>query len=203
MLISHGVASLGSTSGIPITSLLQLLQYDILRPKLTTLRETYSQRLTTAASTILNAHEVPKQDTALIIERGSNLFSDSDVWPSRRTAFYLGILPCLVRTTSSPHWLCHALTTGPGSSVSNPLIFSSSCTQLCHPPTRATHTLFATNRASTVHSSYYDATVSHVAYMLLISPAMRCEMYKPLAHYPLPANPWALTRHHSRAFTWP
>ena len=82
MLISHGVASLGSTSGIPITSLLQLLQllqYDILRPKLTTLRETYSQRLTTAASTILNAHEVPKQDTALIIERGSNLFSDSDV----------------------------------------------------------------------------------------------------------------------------
>jgi len=39
---------------------------------------------------------------------------------------------------------------------------------------RSTHTLSATTRASTVHSSDYDATVPYVVYMLLISPTMRC-----------------------------
>ena len=68
----------------------------VLCPRFTTLQETYSQRLKTAASTILNVHELPEQDIALIIEQVSNLFSDSDVRPSRTTASYLGVLPCLI-----------------------------------------------------------------------------------------------------------
>ena len=91
MDISHGVASIAITSGIPITSSFYALNSPL----------SERQRLKTAASTILNAHELLKQDTILIIERVSNLFSDSDVWPSRRTAFYLGISPCLV---PPHHW---------------------------------------------------------------------------------------------------
>ena len=134
----------------------------VLRPKLATLQKTYSQRLRTAASTILNAYELPEQDIALIIERVSNLFSDSYVAFSKDSFLLWHItLP----RTSSPHWLCHALTTGLRLShyqypTRSHLGFSSSGTlRLYHPPsTKSTHTLSATNSASTVHSSYYDLT---------------------------------------------
>jgi hypothetical protein len=65
-------------------------------PKFTTLRESYSSRLHQATRTILTTYNLPPQDIAFIMERVSSLFFDSDVWPSRRTAFYLGILPRLV-----------------------------------------------------------------------------------------------------------
>jgi hypothetical protein len=65
-------------------------------PKFITLRESYSTRLHDATRTILTTYNLPPQDLAFITERVSNFFFDSDVWPSQRTAFYLGILPRLV-----------------------------------------------------------------------------------------------------------
>ena len=49
-----------------------------------------------ATCMILTTYNLPSQDLAFITEQVSNLFFDSDVWPSQRTAFYLGILPQLV-----------------------------------------------------------------------------------------------------------
>jgi len=68
----------------------------VICPKFTTLRESYTMRLQDATCTILNAYNLPQRDIAFITERVSNLFYDSNVWPSQRTAFYLGILPRLV-----------------------------------------------------------------------------------------------------------
>jgi hypothetical protein len=65
-------------------------------PKFNNIQESYSMRLQDATRTILTTSNLSPQDLAFINERVSNLFSDSDVWPSRRTAFYLGILPRLV-----------------------------------------------------------------------------------------------------------
>lgn len=94
----------------------------VLRPKLATLRKTYSQRLRTAASTILNAYELPEQDIALIIERVSNLFSDSYVAFSKDSFLLWHIT--LPRTESSPHWLSctHDWPTTLTLSVSNSLV---------------------------------------------------------------------------------
>jgi hypothetical protein len=65
-------------------------------PKFTILRESYTTRLHDATHTTLTPYHLPPKDIAFIMEQISNLFFDSDVWPSRRTAFYLGILPRLV-----------------------------------------------------------------------------------------------------------
>ena len=65
-------------------------------PKFTTLRESYTTRLRDATRVILSTYSLPPEDLAFIMERVSHLFLDSEVWPSRRTAFYLGILPRLV-----------------------------------------------------------------------------------------------------------
>ena len=53
-------------------------------------------RLRDTTHMILSTYSLPPQDLAFIMERVSHLFLDSEVWPSPRTAFYLGILPWLV-----------------------------------------------------------------------------------------------------------
>ena len=60
----------------------------ILCPKFAALRETYSQRLKMAASTMLDAYKVPEEDIAFITEQVSNLFSDSDVWPEEQLSIW-------------------------------------------------------------------------------------------------------------------
>ena len=69
-------------------------------PKFTSLRDSYTQRLKTGVLTILDTYNLPEQDISFIIEQVSNLFNDSDVWPSQRAGYYLGILPHLV---PAPH----------------------------------------------------------------------------------------------------
>ena len=41
-------------------------------------------------------HTLSQDDQSFIFEQVRDLFSDSHIWPSRRTAYYLGILPSLV-----------------------------------------------------------------------------------------------------------
>ena len=68
----------------------------VICPKFTTLRESYTTRLQDTTRMILDTYNLPQRDIAFITERVSNLFHDSNVWSSQRTAFYLGILPRLV-----------------------------------------------------------------------------------------------------------
>lgn len=68
----------------------------VLCPKFTALRDTYTHRLKAVVLSILDTYHPSEQDISFIIEQVSNLFSDSDVWPSRRSGYYLGILPRLV-----------------------------------------------------------------------------------------------------------
>ena len=68
----------------------------VLCPRFTPLRDTYSQRLKDAVLTILDTYHLTERDRSFIMERVSNLFTDSNAWPSCRTGFYLGILPRLV-----------------------------------------------------------------------------------------------------------
>ena len=78
----------------------------VLCPRFTSLWDTYGQRLKNDVLTILDAYHLTEQDRSFIIEQVSNLFSDSNAWPSCRTGFYLGILPRLVPpplTTSIMH----------------------------------------------------------------------------------------------------
>ena len=80
-------------------------------PKFITLQESYSMCLHDATCTILTTYDLPPQDLAFITEWVSNLFFDLDVWPSQRTAFYLGILPWLVPHShigSIMHTCCQA-----------------------------------------------------------------------------------------------
>jgi len=68
----------------------------VLCPKFTALRDTYTHRLKSVVLTILDTYHPPEQDISFIMKQVSNLFSDSDVWPSRRAGYYLGMLPRLV-----------------------------------------------------------------------------------------------------------
>ena len=66
-------------------------------PKFTSLRESYSMRIQDATRTLLHTYgSLSEHDISFITERVSSLFCDSDAWPSRRTGYYLGLLPRLV-----------------------------------------------------------------------------------------------------------
>jgi len=68
----------------------------VICPKFASLRQSYAKRIQDTMHTILDTYSLSEHDISFVTERVSNLFSDSNVWPSRRTGYYLGLLPRLV-----------------------------------------------------------------------------------------------------------
>ena len=58
-----------------------------------------AERLAMVAISILRNAALSLDDLTFVMRQVSNLFDDSDAWPSRRAAYYLGIVPKLVPPT--------------------------------------------------------------------------------------------------------
>jgi hypothetical protein len=65
-------------------------------PKISSLRTTYLKRLLDTIRDSLRLRTLSHEDRTFIFDQVHNLFFDSCLWPSNRTAYYLGILPSLV-----------------------------------------------------------------------------------------------------------
>jgi hypothetical protein len=66
-------------------------------PKFSSLRAGYQKRLLdTIKDSLRHVHILSQDDQSFIFEKVRDLFTDSPVWPSCRTAYYLGILPVFI-----------------------------------------------------------------------------------------------------------
>ena len=87
-------------------------------PKFSSLPATYQKRLRDTIEDSLHViHTLSQVDQSFIFEQIWDLFTDSHIWPSCRTAYYLSILPTLipsshvgtrvhVRVTHITHLVC-------------------------------------------------------------------------------------------------
>jgi hypothetical protein len=62
-------------------------------PAFSSLRTLYQQRLLDALQTILHIHTLSPEDLSFIHDHVRGLFMDSPIWPSKRSAYYIGLLP--------------------------------------------------------------------------------------------------------------
>jgi hypothetical protein len=62
-------------------------------PHFSSLRALRISELNSNVASILQTSSVSLSDRTLILDRIGNLFQDSNVWPSRRSLYYLGVLP--------------------------------------------------------------------------------------------------------------
>ena len=65
-------------------------------PRFSSLRAQYYQHLHDNIASILHLHALPQEDKSFIYDWVRDLFIDSPIWPSKRSAYYLGILPTLL-----------------------------------------------------------------------------------------------------------
>jgi hypothetical protein len=65
----------------------------VLCPRFSSLRQSRAAELQSTFTTIFQTSSLSPTDPAQILEKIDHLFLDSDIWPARRSQYYLGVLP--------------------------------------------------------------------------------------------------------------